>query len=78
MECKEKWLRNIGNDQVLLPIVVRFQPAEDVFPESMMSFELYGSLDNAMAAHPNIPKEKWDKYDFSGDAEPIEDPTFID
>ncbi len=57
---------------------VGFQPAEDVFPDSMMSFELYGSLDNAMAAHPDIPKEKWEKYDFSGDVEPIEHPTFID
>lgn len=44
---------------------VGYQPAADVFPDGMHSFELFGSLENGMAAYPDIPKEQWDEYDFS-------------
>lgn len=35
---------------------VGYQPAADVFPDGMHSFELFGSLENGMAAYPDIPK----------------------
>lgn len=57
---------------------VGYQPEADSLPESMHSFELYGSLENGMSDYPEIPKEKWVMYDFSGDKEPIEKPEFID
>ncbi|MCA2471240.1 hypothetical protein J8A87_22905 [Vibrio parahaemolyticus] len=55
-----------------------YQPTEDVFPDNLHSWEVYGSLTNGMEAHPEIPREKWLEFDFSDDNEPIEDPQFID
>ncbi len=57
---------------------IGFQPSAEMFPDTMHSWEVYGSLENGMKAHPNIPKESWDKYDFSGEEQPIENPEFID
>ncbi len=57
---------------------VGFQPAEDVFPDDMMSFEVFGCIQNGKAAYPDIPDDKWIEYDFSGNKEPIEEPSFID
>ncbi len=51
---------------------------EDVFPDNLHSWELYGSLTNGMEDHPEIPREKWLEFDFSDDNEPVEDPQFID
>jgi hypothetical protein len=57
---------------------VGYQPSADVFPDSMASYEVYGSLENGMKSYPEIPKEKWLKFDFSADLEPIENPEFMD
>lgn len=55
-----------------------YQPSADVFPEQMNSWEVFGSLANGMKAYPDIPKEKWIKFDFLKDPNAIEDPDFLD
>jgi hypothetical protein len=57
---------------------VGYQPSSDHFPDDMASFELFGALENAKAAYPDVPADQWIAYDFSDGKIPIEDPTFLD
>ena len=54
-----------------------WQPQEDVIPEGMMSFEVFGNLANGLRQYPDIPPSKWIELDCSK-AEPIEMPLFLD
>lgn len=55
-----------------------YQPDIEYLPDTMMSFEVFGSMMNAVKAYPDIPLDKWEMFDFSNGQEPIEDPIFLD
>jgi|AntDeeMinimDraft_5_1070356.scaffolds.fasta_scaffold16501_3 hypothetical protein len=57
---------------------IGYQQSPDVFPDSLASYEVYGSLENGMNSYPEVPKDKWLKFDFSAEQEPIENPEFMD